>query len=656
MEALYYTDTTLSLRVRPTPRSSQAESLGVLDGEQEPVAELLDGAVLGQEEVVEAGVARGQALRVAAVLGHDDVEAAEAADGRAVRARHELEERPLLLLAEAVHDDPEVADDGAALGVAVGVLRRLLEVLEVERRVAADEELELFAAEEVQDAAAADLAEAALEGFKARLDAVDEPPVHEGVDVGLALFGAHDGVFAVRPQRHGAHAALAEHEGFVGEAPGLLHGVRIGRVHGEVGLEALGHLRLDGLEVGERELNLGLAEQLLVGEERERQVQDDAIVDGHAEEDADELKGGRLLHGVRVEEEQRVVAVLAEDVVVPVQQLAHDDLEELLLHAALVDAELAPELHAQSLLEEEVGHEHDLVQRVAHDRVPAHVQVHVRVHARRLARAGEDRGLDGDVHLLPELVPHLELGVEVQDLRLDGGLQHEGEREHGAHLREALEHGLQRRRLLPLAVAVALGLGGLHPLPGGLALGHGLVLRLSPVRLLRDVPHPVAVLPLEVPRRRHDLPVDGVVVEGLPGQELARAGHESRLVRLVHVLVRVHGRGAAPRHVEHVVAQRARSAPAVGREEQAQRAHGVHHLLHGLDRRRRQQAAERPVGALLGEQPGEREVLLQCERQRLEEARVQRAEPARDGGGLERRQRAQAGAEALEHVVVGGVR
>lgn len=52
---------------------------------------------------------------VGAVLGDDHLELAEPAHRRAVRARGELQEEPLLLLGERVHDVPElpVGEKGA---------------------------------------------------------------------------------------------------------------------------------------------------------------------------------------------------------------------------------------------------------------------------------------------------------------------------------------------------------------------------------------------------------------------------------------------------------------------------------------------------------------------------------------------------------------
>ena len=59
--------------------------------------------VVGQQEVVEARVARRQPLHVRPVLGDDEGEAREAVDWRAVAAGGELEQQALLLFGEGMH-------------------------------------------------------------------------------------------------------------------------------------------------------------------------------------------------------------------------------------------------------------------------------------------------------------------------------------------------------------------------------------------------------------------------------------------------------------------------------------------------------------------------------------------------------------------------
>lgn len=51
-------------------------------------------------------------FRVWAVLGNDHLQLPEAAHRRSVRARRELQEQPLLLVGERVHDFPELPTEG----------------------------------------------------------------------------------------------------------------------------------------------------------------------------------------------------------------------------------------------------------------------------------------------------------------------------------------------------------------------------------------------------------------------------------------------------------------------------------------------------------------------------------------------------------------
>eukprot|EP00964_Phaeocystis_antarctica_P050793 scaffold29566_cov51-Phaeocystis_antarctica.AAC.5 len=157
---------------RPLARahSDDVEALGVLDRLDQLLLRVLEALVLGQQQVVEARVRRRQPVLVRAVLGDDECEVAQPLDGDAVGAGAEEEESLLHLDRQAVHRLPQEGDGGVVAREAVVVLRDALQCLEIQHRRAADEQLELLPAEELQAVAAADRVEAALEGVELPLD------------------------------------------------------------------------------------------------------------------------------------------------------------------------------------------------------------------------------------------------------------------------------------------------------------------------------------------------------------------------------------------------------------------------------------------------------------------------------------------------------
>jgi hypothetical protein len=68
------------------------------------------------------------------------------------------------------------------------------------------------------------------------------------------------------------------------------------------------------------------------------QVQDDVVVEGHAEEDAEEAKLVGGLKGIAVEPVEVVLFMVLEHAVAHVEELLQQQLEEFLLNAAFVDA------------------------------------------------------------------------------------------------------------------------------------------------------------------------------------------------------------------------------------------------------------------------------------------------------------------------------
>ena len=79
------------------------EALGVLDGLDELLLRVLEALVLGEQQVVEAGVRRREAVLVGAILGDDKGEVAQTLDGHAVGAGAEEEEALLHLDRQAMH-------------------------------------------------------------------------------------------------------------------------------------------------------------------------------------------------------------------------------------------------------------------------------------------------------------------------------------------------------------------------------------------------------------------------------------------------------------------------------------------------------------------------------------------------------------------------
>mmetsp|Transcript_11500 Transcript_11500/g.28707 ORF Transcript_11500/g.28707 Transcript_11500/m.28707 type:complete len:485 (-) Transcript_11500:933-2387(-) len=387
--------------------SDDVEALGVLDGLDELLLRVLEALVLGEQQVVEARVRGGEPVLVRAVLGDDEGEVAQPLDGHAVGARAEEEEALLHLDRQAVHRLPQVGDGRVVAREAVVVLRDALEGGEVEHGRPADEQLELLPAEELQAVAAAHRVEAALEGVELPLDGEGHRVVRVQAHVLLAV-GLGDGDLAAARYevvRELLAIPLVAHLHAQAEA------LDVGLGEVEERLQAAPHLGECGLEVLEPDR---LVHELLVHDVWEAHVQDDAVVDGDAEEDADQLELAVALEGVLVEPEGAERLVVGEHSVAHVEDLRDDELEELLLHAALVDALLAHELHLERLLEVLLAQGH-LQQRVRDEMGPPHAHDEV-----GRGRADKERAQDGAL----ELLRHLRGRVVHENPTLGGRLEH----------------------------------------------------------------------------------------------------------------------------------------------------------------------------------------------------------------------------------------
>jgi hypothetical protein len=119
---------------------SQSKSFGFLDAVPQFLLQNLLGGVLREQEVVEAGVRRGEAVVVISVPRDHKVHVTQAVDGRSVAtrgaqsqgaegrgggkrifapARHELQEFPLLALSKGMQNFPKRGNDFFAAIVAV---------------------------------------------------------------------------------------------------------------------------------------------------------------------------------------------------------------------------------------------------------------------------------------------------------------------------------------------------------------------------------------------------------------------------------------------------------------------------------------------------------------------------------------------------------
>mmetsp|Transcript_8322 Transcript_8322/g.29551 ORF Transcript_8322/g.29551 Transcript_8322/m.29551 type:complete len:734 (-) Transcript_8322:1002-3203(-) len=419
----------------------QPEALTLGDRGAQLGLELRAVAVLGQQEVVEARVRRGQVVAVGPRARDDELEMPEAADGRAVAARHERQQLALVRRRERVHHLPEVPHCRAVLAEAVLVSRSLrLQRLEVQHLAAADEQLQLRGAEQLQRRARRQLVEAAREGLVLVLDAVHHQVLDVQLHPLLAVLIRHGDVGAAGFELDGARGAVVLLDDVKGEAHVLLH-VALVLEHLAHGL---GDRREHLLDVGELHRQ---PEQLAVHGEREVDVEDDVVVDGEAEQGAHQLELDAGLERVVAEPHQPRLVVLAEHRVLRVEQLAAQHREPLLAHAALVDALLALEAHLERLAQRRRVVRRQLRQRVLDDRLAADREDQVRL----LARAREH----GTQHRVAELLAHLVLRRDVEDAALGVRVEQgrvAAEREVGA-ARDGLA-GLARADELPRVVVV----------------------------------------------------------------------------------------------------------------------------------------------------------------------------------------------------------
>mmetsp|Transcript_12175 Transcript_12175/g.26182 ORF Transcript_12175/g.26182 Transcript_12175/m.26182 type:complete len:222 (+) Transcript_12175:1602-2267(+) len=166
-----------------------------------------------------------------------------------------------------------------------------------------------------------------------------------------------------------------------------------------------------------------LAHQLLVEHHGEAELQDVAVVDGQAYEYAHQLE---LCVHVEVGGAKPVepgALIIREHAVVGVEQLAHQQLEELLLHSALIHALLAHKLDLEWLLEcVLLLGPVDLHQRVMHQvATTPHLEHQEGAHL----KSGAGREETPEQCVL-QLVQLLHLVLQLQYARLAGGVKHVG--------------------------------------------------------------------------------------------------------------------------------------------------------------------------------------------------------------------------------------
>lgn len=140
--------------------------------------QFFDGFVIGQEEVVEAGVRRGKALLLVAVARNGHLDLLEAAKRGPVAAGQEFEEGLLLLLVELIDNFPEKLNCLRFIGVPVNVSRRLLQLREIQYFLPVDREVEFLGSEHFDHAAVHHAEEACGERLPLLLDREVEHPVH----------------------------------------------------------------------------------------------------------------------------------------------------------------------------------------------------------------------------------------------------------------------------------------------------------------------------------------------------------------------------------------------------------------------------------------------------------------------------------------------
>lgn len=159
--------------------------------------------------------------------------------------------------------------------------------------------------------------------------------------------------------------------------------------------------------------------ELLVDDEGEADVEEDLVVEGEAEQGADELVLDGHFEGLAVEPEDAVVHLHDEHAVVEVEELLDEQLEELPLDSAVVDALLALELDLERHLQGHLGVV-QLRERGADEVVSPDLHVEVRqvVALQQRVQAQELRDL------LVHPLPLLDLRLDVQDLRLVLRVQH----------------------------------------------------------------------------------------------------------------------------------------------------------------------------------------------------------------------------------------
>mmetsp|Transcript_5072 Transcript_5072/g.11568 ORF Transcript_5072/g.11568 Transcript_5072/m.11568 type:complete len:424 (-) Transcript_5072:802-2073(-) len=290
---------------------------------------------------------------------------------------------------------PQQHDGWVLARVAVVVLRDTLERLEIEHGRTADEQLKLLPPEELQTIAATHRLEPAHESAKLPRDRILEQIFDVQPHVLVPVVAGDRYVPSPRHQIVRAPLAKLLIAHLHAKAKSGLH---LGHFIVEQLLHRTAHAGKSELEISQTEI---LAHQLLVDHMRKANVKNDTIVDGDAEEDADELELALVLEGGAVEPINAKVLVVCEHAVVDIEDLRHDELEKLLLNAAFIDALLSNKLHFEWLLQILLAQRH-LQQRVGDEVRAPHLD-----HEVRRGCTDKQGAQDGTL----ELVRHLRGGI-----------------------------------------------------------------------------------------------------------------------------------------------------------------------------------------------------------------------------------------------------
>mmetsp|Transcript_1138 Transcript_1138/g.4385 ORF Transcript_1138/g.4385 Transcript_1138/m.4385 type:complete len:267 (-) Transcript_1138:1550-2350(-) len=259
--------------------SHEPEPFALENGRPKLRHQLVLGLVLGQQHMAEAGVCRGQELRVGACPRDGQAHRPEPSDGCSCRPSREGEELPLFLGRQLVLDRlPEPLDHLVVCVVRLLVARRGLELGEVEVLGACDQQLHLFGLEHLGHLSRDHVCKALAERLELLTDELLQGPGHVALHV-LGLVGLG----------HGALCAVGNKLVRLGRAPRVVGRREVERHHvldvvGLVVQQSGERFRDAGPKLGQVAQRHGLAKQAPVHNRGELHVQDDGVVDGHAQQ------------------------------------------------------------------------------------------------------------------------------------------------------------------------------------------------------------------------------------------------------------------------------------------------------------------------------------------------------------------------------------